>query len=235
MIQGTSNQPSRNLDSPTKVHIRLMFLRVGEIDTLNERYQAHVAIEARWPIDINNLSPSLSSDDQKRLIEGKSISLLNYKESHWHPQLYIENAIGDLKEQIRYSAKKSIIDNEIYICEHNDIKGSFWVKLELQYFPCDVQDLSISIASMLYDDKTILVADPHHLSGVNEEVFIDQHVWTFYKYVDTERRYIKEFIFQTNRGESTNNNEDRKRSVLTVTCHAGLYLRIKNNNYPLFF
>jgi len=225
MTQGTPNQPSQHLNSATKVHIRLMFLRVGEIDTLNERYQAHIAIEARWTIDIDKLSPTLSSDDQNRLIEGKSISLLNYCESHWHPQLYIENAVGDLKEQIRYSAKKSIIDNEIYICEHNDIKGLFWIKLELEYFPCDVQHLSISIASMIYDDKAILIADPHHLSGVNEEVFIDQYVWTFYKYVDTEQRYIKEFIFQPNEGgKSTNNNEDRKRSVLTVTCHAGLYL-----------
>jgi hypothetical protein len=75
-----------------------MFLRVGEIDTLNEKYQAQAAIEARWLIDIDKLSSSLSLDDQKHLTDGKSISLLNYADSHWHPQVYIENVIGDLKE-----------------------------------------------------------------------------------------------------------------------------------------
>jgi hypothetical protein len=212
-----------------------MFLRVGEIDTLNEKYQAHAAIEGRWSIDIDKLSPSLSLDDHKLLIEGKSISLTKYGESHWHPQLYIENAIGDLKEQITYSAKISTIDNEIYICEHRDIKGTFWEKLELQHFPSDVQDLSISIASIVYDDKVLLIADSYHLSGVNREAFVDQQEWKLYKHVDTQQRYIKEFLFQTNDDDdddddgirSTNNSEDRKRSVLTVTCHAGLYLRIK--------
>jgi len=223
-----------------------MFLRIGEIDTLNEKYQAHAAIEARWSINIDKLLPSLSSDDYQRLIKGKSISLIKYGESHWHPQLYIENAIGDLKEQIRYSAKRSTIDNEIYICEHRDIKGTFWEKLELEHFPSDVQELSISIASMIYDDKFILIADPFHLSGVNQEVFFDQQEWLLYKHVDTEQRYIKEFLFQTNDDDgdddddevgNANNNEERKRSVLTVTCHAGSYLtkKIKKYNYPFLF
>jgi hypothetical protein len=243
--QGTPNESSRHLNKTTKVYVRLMFLRVGEIDTLNEKYQAHAAIEARWLIDINKLSSSLSLDDHKLLIEGKSISLIKYGESHWHPQLYIENAVGDLKEQITYSAKRSTTDNEIYVCEHRDIKGSFWEQLELQHFPSDLQDLSISIASMVYDDKVILIADPHHLSGVNREAFVDQQEWKLYKHVDTEQRCIKEFLFQTNDDDgdddddevgSTNNYEDRKRSVLTVTCHAGLYLRIKRQyNYAFIF
>ncbi len=210
-----------------------MFLRVGEIDTLNEKYQAQAAIEARWPVEFDQLSSELSSDDQKRLHDGKSISLPKYVESHRHPQLYIENALGDLKEQIRYSAKKSKEDNEIYVCEHRDIKGLFWEKLELQHFPSDVQDLSISIGSMLYDDKIVLIPDPYHSSGVNREAFVDQQEWILYKHVDTQQRYIKEFLFQADdeeedeedQVENTNKTEDRKRSVVTVTCHAGLYFK----------
>jgi hypothetical protein len=88
---------------------------------------------------------------------------------------------------------------------------------------------------MVYDDKVLLIADPYHLSGVNREAFFDQQEWKLYEHVDTQQRYIKEFLFQaTNKDDdddddevgSTNNNEDRKRSVLTVTCHAGLHLRI---------
>jgi hypothetical protein len=214
------------------VYVRLMFLRVGEIDTLNEKYQAQASIEARWEVKFENLSVHLSDDDQKHLIDGKSVSLLKYAESHWHPQLYIENALGDLKEQIRYSARKSKDDNEFYVCEHRDVKGLFWEKLELQHFPSDVQDLSISIASMFYNDKVVLVADPHHQSGVNREVFVDQQEWLLYEHVDIEQRYVKEFLFQDTDNDdeddeegNTNNTKDRKRSVVTVTCHAGLSLR----------
>jgi hypothetical protein len=191
---------------------------------LNEKYQAQVSIEARWRVEIDKIISNLSPDDQKRLSEGKSISLTNYGQAHWHPQLYIENALGDLKEQIRYSAKKSKIDNEIYVCEQRDIKGLFWEKLELHHFPSDVQDLSISIASMLYDDKVLIVADPNNASGVNREAFVDQQEWSLYEQVDNEQRFVKEFSFQSaDDDEDTNNNEDRKRPILTVTCHAGLY------------
>ncbi len=223
-----------------KIYIRLMFLRIGEIDTLNERYQAQASIESRWPIQLEKILPNLSSSEQKRLIHGKSVSIIKYSESNWHPQLYIENALGDLKEQIRYSAKKSKIDNQIYICEHRDIKGLFWEKLELQHFPSDVQDLSISIASILFNDKVVLVADPYHSSGINREAFVDQQEWSLYEHVDTQQRYIKEFLFQgedeqeEEEEEEEDNDEDdapsvltnkeRNRSILTVTCHAGLFL-----------
>jgi hypothetical protein len=223
---------NRSSNNAVKVYIRLMFLRVGEIDTLNEKYQAQAAIEARWSVHTDKLLSELSSEDQRRLVDGKSVSLPKYAESHWHPQLYIENALGDLKEQIRYSAKKFKKDNKIYVCEHRDIKGLFWEKLELQYFPSDVQDLSISIGSMLYDDKVLLIPDPYHLSGVNREAFVDQQEWSLYEHVDTQQRYVKEFLFHTtdeddndDLSENTNNNEDRKRSIITVTCHAGLYFK----------
>jgi len=86
---------------------------------------------------------------------------------------------------------------------------------------------------MLYDDKVILIADPYHLSGINREAFVDQQEWLLYEHVDTKQRYIKEFLFRGGDEEDDNNDDDyastgthkeRKRSILTVTCHAGLYL-----------
>ncbi|CAF3513494.1 unnamed protein product [Adineta steineri] len=209
--------------NPIQVNIRLMFLRIGEIDTLNEKYQAQIAIESRWSIELDKISSSLSSDELNRLLHGKSISLMKYAETNWHPQLYVENALGDLKEQIRYSAKKSKIDSQIYICEHRDVKGLFWEKLELHHFPSDVQDLSISIGSMFYNDKVILIADSYYSSGVNREAFIDQQEWSLYEHVDTQQRYIKEFLFRDGHDEEEtefNLTEERKRSFLTISCHA---------------
>ncbi|CAF3356016.1 unnamed protein product [Rotaria socialis] len=216
-----------------KVYVHLVFLRIGEIDTLNEKYQAQASIESRWSVELENLLPNLSSDEQQRLMQGKSISLIKYTEFNWHPQLYIENALGDLKEQIRYSATISRTDNKIYICEHRNIKGSFWEKLELYHFPSDVQELSISVGSMLYDDKVLLIVDPYYLSGINREVFIDQQEWSLFEHVDTKQRYLKEFLFQGGVEEyndeddygntdnnNNNNNKDRNRSIFTVTCYA---------------
>jgi hypothetical protein len=232
-FQNMKENSNLSPNKTVKVYVRLMFLRIGEIDTLNEKYQAQASIEARWPVEFDKLSANLSPDDQKRLSDGKSISLVNYAASNWHPQLYIENAIGDLKEQIRYSAKRSKADKKVYVCEHRDIKGLFWEKLELHHFPSDVQDLSISIGSMYYDDKVVLAADPNYVSGVNREAFVDQQEWSLYEHVNTEQRYIKEFLFRSidedddddDDVENINRSEDRKRSIITVTCHAGLYHR----------
>ncbi|CAF0996895.1 unnamed protein product [Adineta steineri] len=218
---------SLQADKTTIVHVRLVFLRIGEIDTLNEKYQAHASIESRWLVPYDKLFSNISTADQERLISGRSISLDKYDGSYWHPQLYIENALGDLKEQIKYSAKLNSKDHQIYICEHRIIKGLFWEKLELQHFPSDVQDLSISVTSMLFHNKVTLIPDLHHPSGVNREAFVDQQEWSLYEHIDTEQRYINEFIFRIDHDDddedyqqiNDKNKEDRKRSVVTVTCH----------------
>ncbi|CAF1062868.1 unnamed protein product [Adineta ricciae] len=221
------------MDKATIVYVRLVFLRIGEIDTLNEKYQAHASIESRWFVPADKFTYILSSDDQLRLRKDKSVLLDKYAECCWHPEIYIENSLGDLKEQIKYSAKLGKDVQMIQICEHRVIKGSFWEKLELQHFPSDVQDLSISVASMFYHDKVILIADPLRLSGVNREAFVDQQEWSLYEHVDTKQRFIKEFVFRTDDAVENNDDEiddqqmkevpsseDRKRSILTVTCHA---------------
>ncbi|CAF1482483.1 unnamed protein product [Adineta steineri] len=222
------------MDKATIVHVRLVFLRIGEIDTLNEKYQAHVSIESRWSILFEKFSYKLSSDDQQRLNNGKSVSLEKYSQFHWHPQLYIENGLGDLKEQIKYSAKLNKENHTIDICEHRDIKGFFWEKLELQHFPSDIQGLSVSITSMFFIDKVILIADPNHFSGINREAFVDQQEWSLYEHIDTKQRFIYDFLFQTNDHDDDNDNrnndnpelinicntDNRQRSVLAVTCHA---------------
>jgi hypothetical protein len=77
---------------------------------------------------------------------------------------------------------------------------------------------------MYYDDKVVLTPDSYRLSGVNREAFVDQQEWSLYKHVDTQQRDVTEFIPIDVEEDDETNNEDRKRSILTVTCHAGLYL-----------
>ncbi|CAF4528949.1 unnamed protein product [Rotaria sp. Silwood1] len=204
------------------VGIRLMFIRIGEIDTLNEKYQAQASIEARWVVPSVNFFSTLSPLDQDAFNRGKSVSLIKYTETNWHPQLFIENALGDLKEQIRYTARKTSND-QACICEHRDIKGLFWEKLELNHFPSDIQELSVSVGSMFYNDRVLLMPDPYYRSGVNHEAFVDQQEWKLYQHVNVQQRFVREFFESIGDDEydDINSNEGRKRSLVSVSCHVG--------------
>ncbi|CAF3743570.1 unnamed protein product [Rotaria sp. Silwood1] len=220
LLRSSSNQESIQ-KNPICVGIRLMFQRIGEIDTLTEKYQAQATIEARWVIDMSSILSIVSLTDHQHLNNGKSVSLVKYANVNWHPQLFIENALGDLKEQIRYSGKK-ISNNKVCICEHREIKGLFWEKLELHHFPSDIQELTISIGSMFYDDKVLLIPDPYYHSGINREAFVDQQEWSLYEHVDAKQRFIQEYSHNDYDEEyvDISSNEERRRSIVSVSCHA---------------
>jgi hypothetical protein len=76
---------------------------------------------------------------------------------------------------------------------------------------------------LLYDDTVILKADPYRYSAVNHEAFVDQQEWTLYKHIDFEQRFVTEFILHDDE-EDVKFTNDRQRPIVTVTCHAGLYL-----------
>ena len=46
MIQGSRATPSRPFS--TQVFVRVLFLKMGEIQTIKERYSAEVYVESRW-------------------------------------------------------------------------------------------------------------------------------------------------------------------------------------------
>ncbi|CAF1531722.1 unnamed protein product, partial [Didymodactylos carnosus] len=189
-----------------------------EIDTLNEKYQAQVYIEARWSSDIGKLT--LTADQYRQLNEGNSVTVLKYGEANWTPELFVENAVGELKEVIRYTLKKNNNQRDyqnVEICERRDVKGTFWEKLELHHFPSDVQELTVSVASSYYDDKVLLQKDEHHLSCINREAFVDQQEWLLYEHVGAQTRFTVEYPFR----DENDNKEEKRRSIFSATCHAG--------------
>ena len=56
----------------------------------------------------------------------------------WNPKLYIENSLGDPKEQIRHRIMYND-KGEAFIYEKRVAKGTFMENLELDDFPFDVQ------------------------------------------------------------------------------------------------
>lgn len=81
-------QLSKNVVEKTTVQVAFEFVSIGEIDTLNEKFQAEVIIESRWKIEI-------ADEDLEDL------DLENYYDPRkfWNPLLYVENALA-VKEEV---------------------------------------------------------------------------------------------------------------------------------------
>ncbi|RNA23293.1 expressed conserved [Brachionus plicatilis] len=106
--------------APVTVQIYLIFLRVGEIDNVKERFQADAYFEASWEDD--SVDANLAFDPR----------------SNWEPEIYIENAVGNLKQEIKYRVERD--GDKTRIFEMRNIKGIFWEKLELWDFPLERLD-----------------------------------------------------------------------------------------------
>jgi hypothetical protein len=90
------------------VWVRIEFENIGEVDTMNEKYQAQVRIKSKW-YHIDN-AEDVSNYDPKK---------------HWYPKLYIENALHDVKEEISYKVNK-LENGRTMITETRVARGSFW-------------------------------------------------------------------------------------------------------------
>ncbi|CAF3811262.1 unnamed protein product [Rotaria sordida] len=186
------NSITDNIDGHI-VRIRLFFIRIGEIDTLNERYHADVYFEARWIDCIHLNTLDLTAQQRTQLInESATIRLNEFSPIiHWTPKLLIENAV------VQTGTSDS---DERYV-----------------HFPVDVQDLTISITSDHHLDTVLLVQDEDRFSTINREAFFDQQEWSLYEHVATEIRQTKEeYSFEHETGI-----EAKKHPVLAFTCRAG--------------
>jgi len=132
---------------------------LGSIETQSEKFNTHIAIEARWLANESILS-TFDDDARQNLSQGQIIHLpddFTQQKQSWHPKLFLLNSCIDKEDnQIRYSLKTDD-DNacsQIYVREHHIVK----VKL---------------------------IQHPTIASGINKEVFEAQQEWHLYKHVET--------------------------------------------------
>ncbi|KAK3580219.1 hypothetical protein CHS0354_018002 [Potamilus streckersoni] len=183
-------------EEKVQVQIVVQFFKVGEIDTLKEQFNADVVVKAKWR------EPAMDRQDRTDI---DSIDL----DKLWNPKLYIENALGDPKEHIRHR----LIYNdkgEAYIYQKRIVKGTFMENLELNDFPFDVQDLTITVASELPSNEVELVVDPSEHHVVNRQSFVDEQEWHLYIHTECSR---KELVI-----DQADNSV--KRASLSVKCRA---------------
>lgn len=97
-------------DGPRDVQIKIDVVKLGEIDTMNEKFTCEVSIESSW-------------------LEPKTDITAYDANKHWNPKLYIKNVLNDPKEQIKYDMA---LENSILkITETKTCKAQFWERLEL--------------------------------------------------------------------------------------------------------
>ncbi|CAF3389160.1 unnamed protein product [Rotaria sp. Silwood1] len=161
----------KNID--VTVELRVVFLKIGEIDTLKEQFQAEAFIQARW------YEPSL---------KGTEIDCFD-AHKFWNPLLYIDNSVGDLKNDVWHKVVYDGTDTPM-IYEMRKVKGVFLENLELNDFPVDVQDLTITVSTTRTVNEVSFVADTHQLSAINTHAFIDQQEWRLHEHVETSTKLL---------------------------------------------
>ncbi|CAF0993094.1 unnamed protein product [Adineta steineri] len=153
---------------PREVSLRVKFIRLGEVNTLHEKFYAEVVIEARWLYD-----PEAAS---------------------WNPNLYVKNALGDIKQEVAHELVNNLdepvfvgdkLHGIIYVWEIRKLVGTFWEKLELNSFPADVQQLSLQIVARCPIEECVLVENRFQPSMVNREAFLAQQEWFLYEHIET--------------------------------------------------
>lgn len=172
------NTDQSSLLSTRIVECSIEFLQIGEVDTMNERYQAIVQTKSKW-------------------YENESITEYNPKQ-HWNPKLFIENASHEkFQEDISYTVTN--LSDKTMITEIRLSKGTFWERMELNDFPLDVQDLTVCVSTRHNQNTCRIVPDPNKFtiinnekcSSINDQViksFRDQQKFKLYKLIKIAER-----------------------------------------------
>ncbi|XP_033726406.1 gamma-aminobutyric acid receptor subunit rho-2-like [Pecten maximus] len=151
-----------------QVYVKVVFLKVGEIDTIKENFVADVFIQARWR----------EAQLDNRTATEKDLS------EFWSPRLLVHNVLDASKDR---TWKELVHDREgaAYVVEKRRIKGHFSEKLELMDFPFDYQSLSLQITSELSESKVAIEEDNKEISAINVSCFVDEQEWLLYDFVES--------------------------------------------------
>ena len=197
----------------TPVYIRVMFMKIGDVDTLKENYIAKVCVCARW-MDPSMNSPS-SGPYRKRPM---NIDNLVKQGRIWTPKIHILNSNEDDTSKL---SKFTMLYNDqghAEITEKREVRGTFAEKMELSDFPFDCQALTVIVTSDLPYTTIRLEPDScYKESGITmQEVqsFSDGQEWRLNRSI----RAWKETEIVTKSSEKDNTPTHEYRQQVCVAC-----------------
>jgi len=166
-----------NQPNTVDVYIQVSFTKVYDIDTINQRFQAEAIIESKW--HETSLKSIHDTIDVQKI---------------WKPDFYIENAINDVKEEVRYKVVNN--QNSLMIYEIRKVKGTFWEKLELESFPLDIQDLNLVVATRKSGSKINLILMQPEFNFLKISSTLDSSMWHLNNVVKSSKEKIyREFSY----------------------------------------
>ncbi|XP_060066537.1 gamma-aminobutyric acid receptor subunit beta-3-like [Ylistrum balloti] len=155
------------------VELKVAFMKITDIDTVNQQFEADIFIQAKWE------EPLLD----KTLVKEFDPTVM------WTPKLLIMNLDGEFS----FSRNTYNIHYDMHPYQHALVvqlwrfRGFFKENLELEHFPVDVQDLTISVSAERSGDEVDLIEDQYALSSINTRTFLDAAEWNVYNHVETYR------------------------------------------------
>ncbi|TGZ73898.1 hypothetical protein CRM22_001259 [Opisthorchis felineus] len=182
---------------PARVELMLIFVKIGQVDTVNERYQADIFLQARWReplLDATwNTSRPRNNFRTFNMVENPVMELAPKRHLHtlklqddefWNPRLLLDNAQGEPIEIVSHEVEFVEPDFEAYLVEKRRIKGVFHETLELKHFPFDCQDLSVTVTCDRTVEEVELVPSPTEVSQVDRRCAADSQEWKIFHHVD---------------------------------------------------
>ncbi|XP_012944007.1 uncharacterized protein LOC106013283 [Aplysia californica] len=187
------------------VEVKVVFLRVADIDTISQQFEADVHIQARW------------QEKQFKGMTEKELDVVEFSQC-WDPQLKILNILGGLDSEKATMILRYEPDYAYPVLTYMwQVKGLFREHLELEHFPLDVQELSIVLSSGRSVKDIELVQDFFHVSSLSPRALQDSQDWLPYYHVT--------FLRDVTTSESIGTT---KHPVLVASCRArrrlGFYL-----------
>lgn len=149
------------------VQVRIILLKVGDVDTLRDKFTADAFIQAKW---------------REPLMDGR-FKLQNEPinwDLYWNPRLWMENQLGDPKESVWHSITFDA-NGQATICEKRRVYGSFMEFMELNEFPFDNQDLTVTVTTDRDQSELELIEDPKERCSLNVDSFVDEQEWKIHR------------------------------------------------------
>lgn len=177
-----------------KAYVKVVFLKVGEIDTLKEFFVADVYVQIRWR-EPSLDAPATEGQRMKQVLTGALRSLTqNYieisktkskkfqYENYWDPKIVFQNVLSENKHS-EWKVLRHYDEGEAYIVQKHRLKATFSENLELALFPFDIQDLTVIISTELSEAEVELEEDLEEMSSVQIDSFAKEQEWTLHECV----------------------------------------------------
>ena len=139
------------------VFVRVSIGGIGDIDAVRQEFQCKLYMKLRW--------------EESRL-KGKELS--NVDVIDWYPRYYFINAVDIQEHEV---ARKIEPGDPPQVMLRCSIIGTFKEVLEINKFPFDYHDLSLTLTSKCRTKEMTFVKDPKERDSIRTEYFYPRQEW----------------------------------------------------------